>query len=494
MTASRDRQFLHDDSGVALLTVIGVVAVMTALATIGYFLASQSFVSTEVFQGEAQAFQVANAGVDTLYADIAANSSAALDNYEETRTIEVGGGMCEVKLTSLSGLEYLATAVGSTADGAQESIQVRFYYLNLWEMFIAAGEDEDSIGGGKINGNASIDGPFYVRGDLAATGSADFTRGPLFVTGDISSKGAFTIGTTAVPIDVYVGGAYPTAWPGNKNFHANRVSNRVPDLTAPIVDEAFLDAALSRAKRESIDNLEGTPEFAPVQNVEVVDDGTDDASTYATALGGTWTRPKAPGASLFYKYIGNDAGRASMNAGTTNLTLGANSFGSWENDGHGYTTGEWDDFAYNSAGAVDVLYIDGTVFIDGDLTFSNETVYKGNGALIVNGNVTITNDLNPASGSMNDREVLGIISTGVVTVNGDGNWGPFNTQGALYAKEQLDFGKANSSFKGSIVSPQINFPQANFHLVSEPQLPRFLPWSMPGRNTPFLIIGDWTRQ
>ncbi len=494
---------VRDDEGVALLTVIGVISVLTLLVIGTYNLASQSFTVDAKNDAESQAFQVANAGIDTVYADLSTNAGTevVLSHYDTPRAITVGAGSAEVTLEQEGGIEYVATSVGTAADGTTETIKVRFYYMNLWEMFIAAGEDDDSIGGGQINGNASVDGPFYVRGDLDSGGSSSFTRGPLFVTGSIGTLGGggtltTDIGTTSEPIDVYVGGTYPTTFPANKNFHAKRVSNSVPTITAPALDQAFMDAALSRAKLESCDNVMGTPEFVRGVNIETLS-GTGNAAEYPTAIDATWTRPKATNATMWYKVVDSspDAPMV-LGEGTTDLVIGGTgSFGSWQNDGHGYAAGQWDDFAYDDDN--DILYLEGTIFVDGDVTFNEDIQYRGNGALVVNGDVQINGQLVPyGTDTTNDMaadRVLGIISASSIYVQGDGNWGPWNTCGALYARNSLDFTKQNVNVKGSIIAPQINFPNANFHLESDPELPTFLPWSMPGRDTPVLVIGAWSR-
>lgn len=487
------RSRLREDSGVALVTVIGVISVLTIAVATAFYLAREAYTSTERIEAESQAFQVANAGIDTVYADLASNEGAevVLAKYETTRTINVGQGVAKVKLEKQPGIEYVVTSTGHAADGTIEQVKVRFYYLSLWEMFVAAGEDEDSLGGGAIDGNASVDGPFYVRGDLAGTGTTSFTRGPLFVTGDISMKGNFSIGTAAQPIDVFVGGTYPA---GGKNFYARHVSNSVPKITAPPLDDAFLDAAVSKAKTESCDDVQGTPEFEDATTNKETALGSGDASTYSSALPG-WTRPKAAGASTWYKYVGPEQGRSAIGHGETNLVIGGKgSWGSWENDGHGYTAGQWDDFAFDDDN--NILYVEGTVFIDGNVTFNENIRYRGNGALVVNGDVTVNGQLVPYAETreMSEDEVLGLISAKNIYIKGDGNWGPYNTVAALYGRDSLTFTKQNVNVKGSIISPQINFPQANFHLISDPQLPTFLPWSMPGRDTPILSIGAWSRQ
>ncbi|MBN2404717.1 MAG: hypothetical protein JXE06_03970 [Coriobacteriia bacterium] len=496
-TQGQVRRFVTADEGVALVTVLGVMAVLTILVASSFFLARQSYTSTDRLEAESQAFQKANAGIDTMYADLLANSSLALDNYGSGgRTLTVGDGTVNVSLESMGSMEYSAIATGYAADGTPESIKVRFFYLSIWDMFIAAGEDEDSIGGGKLNGNANVDGPFYVRGDLSGTGSMDFTGGPLLVTGDIDPKGAFTVGTTAEPIKVYCGGTYPTGWPSNKNFHTVGSISAPPEITLPVVDADFLDTAWSRAKTESVDNLQGTVEFSPTDNVEVADIINKDATTYPTALGGTWVRPKAPGATENYKVIGASTPSDIVTGGSTNLVLGTADFGSWYGDGKGYTVGQWDDFAYDyTGGAYDILYLEGTVVVDGDVTFNRSVKYRGNGALIVNGDVTIMENLKPYSGDMQTDEVLGIICTGSMYIYGEGNddWTDPDVAAALWSNGSMNFEKQNSVVKGSIIAPLINFPQANFHLYSDPNLPTFLPWSMPGRDAPLLLVGSWSR-
>ncbi len=45
----------------------------------------------------------------------------------------------------------------------------------------------------------------------------------------------------------------------------------------------------------------------------------------------------------------------------------------------------YDDFAFDAVN--DTLYVNGTVFIDGDLTITVPVVYKGNGAIVCNGDI-----------------------------------------------------------------------------------------------------------
>jgi len=492
-----------DDEGVALLTVIGVLAVMTVLAIMSYNLAGQGLLSATVHESESVAFQAANAGIDKAYAALATNDPSVLPGYAST-TITVGEGTADVSLAEISGIEYSCVATGYAPDGTTETVRVRFYYLNLWEMFIASGDDDESLGGGAINGNASVVGPFYVHGNINdATGDARFERGPLFVTGDISMKGSATIGTEDQPIDLYVGGTYPTA---SNRIYTRRVSNSVPKIAVPVVDQAFIDAAFAQANLESTDNLQGTnaPDdgFVADANVETPD-GTP--AGYAAFPDGSAVRTAATGASAWYKCIASGASASAIGEGASVLTIDSStpSFGSWSGDGRGYAGTASDDFAYDAVNGT--LYVEGTVFIDGDFVIDRDLKYRGNGAIVVNGDAALNNDLTPdtptATGdrpawSMDADHVLGIICAGTLSVAGDGNNpnGGFDVTAALYARDLMLFTGGNPYVKGSIISPQIDFAMANTHLESDPKLPEFLPRSMPGRDTPLLVVGAWSRQ
>lgn len=494
----------RDDEGVALITVIGVVLVMSILAIMSYNLASNALVATRVNESESDAFQVANAGIDTVYAALAMNDSTVVDYYSAGTTLTVGDGICEIALEEISGIEYSCTATGYAGDGTTETVKVRFYYLNLWEMFVASGGEDESLGGGAINGNASVVGPFYVHGNINdMTGNASFEKGPLFVTGDISTNGSATIGTEDVPIDLYVGGSYPTN--ANRIF-VRRVSNSVPDIAAPVLDQGFIDTAFAQSCVESVDNLQGTNSpsegFVASANNEAAD-GTPGA--YSDYPDGTSGRAAAAGASSWYKCITSGTSAAAIGEGTSLLVIDDNtaSFGSWAGDGWGYTGDATDDFAYDAA--TRTLYVEGTIFIDGDFVIETDILYVGNGAIVVNGDVTIDGDVTPNTPtatadrpaySMDSDHVLGIICAGTMGVAGDGNnvKGGFDVVAALYARDLLEFTSGSPFMRGSIVAPRIDFSQANTHLESDPELPEFLPKSMPGRDTPILVIGAWSRQ
>jgi len=58
------RNALRDDGGFALFVAMGAIAVMTAVATAGFWLAQETLHESGRVQGENRAFQVASSGLD----------------------------------------------------------------------------------------------------------------------------------------------------------------------------------------------------------------------------------------------------------------------------------------------------------------------------------------------------------------------------------------------------------------------------------------------
>jgi hypothetical protein len=483
---------LRHDDGVALMTVIGVVAVATALALGAFFLASQSITTSERVESESQAFQVANAGIDAALATIQ-NNGFNDDDYPMNDTLP--NGSYEVSITPITFSEYNVTSTGTSNDGAEEQIHVKFWYLNLWEMFFSAGDGPQSVtaGGGGMHGNTSIDGPFYVVGTIEFPANSSIERGPLFVReGQAVQRSSGTIGTAAVPIEVYATYGYDAQ--NESNVDISRLSYSPPDLTLPALDQDYLDYYFAAAVAESVDNVMGYQGMRDPDISNTEHDGSGDANTYPTAIAG---RAYAPGAQANYKVI-SPAGAtdpSALGAGATGLTIGGTgSWGAWEGNGYAIGSGKHDDFAYDDVN--DILYVEGNVFVDGPVTFAESIEYVGNGSIVANGDVWISDELRPQHNGydLSEDEALGVVSATTITfaINADNN-PPIDVAGAYFAKDGIIF-KKKLYFKGSIVAGHMWFETPNPHLITDPLLPSFLPESMPGAGNSMLISSQWSRQ
>jgi hypothetical protein len=101
---------------------------------------------------------------------------------------------------------------------------------------------------------------------------------------------------------------------------------------------------------------------------------------------------------------------------------------------------------------------------------------------------------------MGPRHVLGIATPADMTVYGQtyneaypSPSDPPKHACALYAGGRVTW-TTNNYFIGSIVAGHIHTGNNNVHMVTDPDLPDFLPDSLPGRDAPILTKGAWARQ
>jgi len=477
-----------DDRGIALVAVMGVIAVMTIIAVSAYVFSSQTLHETENVQNQTQAFQAANAGVDRALTRIQENGF--LDGDYPLNGNMTGGESYVASVSPTGNSEYLCISTGTDpSSGRTETIKVKFFYLNMWNMNLAGGTN-NALGGGAVRGTTSVYGPFYVRGGVTLGSNSVIENGPLFIKGgDLTLTGSGALGAPGRPVDVYVTGAYPAA--GSRNMYARTISQSVPDISLPVLDSAVMSQDYNQAKAQSMDNVQGYPDSG-ITNLE----STGAPSSYVSMLSG-WTRPKAAGASTFYKAVGTDAGIGALAAGTHGLTIGGTgSFGSWSGDGH-YTLTSHDDFSYDDVS--NVLTVEGTVFIDGPLTLNDSMVYRGNGALVCNGDITMNGDFVPQTGDGHPdaTHCVGLVTPGSIICNaGDSNTkdpeGLPDVAGAFFASRDWSMSK-NVLVKGSVLAGSITFAHSNQHLVTDPDLPSYLPRAMPGSGNSILTKGSWVR-
>jgi hypothetical protein len=490
---------LSDDSGYTLVAVMGIIALMTVLSIGAFSLSQQALQDTVRTTHTLTAFQAANSGADAALQRIMTRTYIAAD-YPMAHSFPDGSSYV-VTVTPQGSSNYLCDAAGLDSSGARAIVRVSFFSLNIWNMQIGSGQQ--SLGGGSVKGTTSVYGPLYVRGALALGSNSMIERGPLFVNvgsdtnSGITLQGNGKVGSLGT-VNVYCNGITPNT---GGNFNAV-VSNAVPNIALPPVDAAYLSEAYNQAKVESVDNLQGSPPSTEV-NLEC---DAGNAVTYQIIQppnSATWTRSKAAGASSYYKVVGSDSSWGpTVNGGSHGLTIGPTSFGTWYGDGHTTTPGQRDDFAFDAVNKI--LYVNGTVFVDGPLTLSGRIKYVGNGAIIVNGDVTIgtaNGDSlipNTLTGFMDAQHVLGLVTAGSISVgagtNNDKDPDAIpDVCGAFFAGG--DFGMNNNCLaRGSVLANSISFNHANQHLVTEPLLPTYLPESMPGNGQSILTKSAWVRQ
>ncbi|MDO8880753.1 MAG: hypothetical protein Q7W44_08140 [Coriobacteriia bacterium] len=529
---------LHrDDSGVALLTVLGVMLVITVLAIGSYALATQALHESVRVENETQAFRAASSGLELVLSTFSeSGAQAMMESGPETGSTP--DGTYVVTAEDLGNSEWRLTSVGTQTDGATETVRQQFYFIDLWKMNFSAGSSSLMSGSSALNGTSSIVGPFYMKGDLNIQANMAVIEGPLFVkSGDISIKNPnMWLGLYGQPIKVYCDGDIPEndgngSGKGTGVYVSHRIRS-VPDITLPAITQEMLEEWATTAKNESIDNIMGR---TAVANLESSDGHATSYVTMQPPGTMTWTRRKAQtdaaAASLPYKFIGDPSGVIeNIGDGATPLTIGGTgSFGAWGSttttDGvsltagppgsTGYPAGQRDDFAYDDTAKI--LYIHGTVFVDGPLTIAQNIKYVGNGTIITNGDVNLNGSIVPyytdaiANKNIqgeNNRWALGIVTPGDTNFNAGGNNPMAGTSasdreslrelaadyaGAFYVGGTAYFNNDNMLIRGTVLSSQMKFDKNNNLLITNPLLPTYLPDSLPGAGTGLLTPGLWSR-
>ncbi len=464
---------MRDDSGVAIIAVMGVLAVITVIAIAAFYLGQQTLHEATVTQRHSRAFQAASAGMDAALAEIQSKGLSA--SYTKTGSIS-GLGSYVVTLTALPSGEYKATSTGTSPDGSIERVSTLFFYLNLWDMSMGAGPGTGLGGGSGWNGNASIQGPLYIRGNMEWSANANYEKGPLFVKdGQLNITGSGNVGAADQPIKFY--SQYPPTGKTSQFYGTQYYS--VPDIVLPWVTQGYLNVVYQRAQLESMDNLMGELELP---NAEA-------------SLAGSPSYPRvgAPGSTTWYKVIDPTPGSAApLESGTAMLTLGQfDSFGGYEGAGYPLGSGQHDDFALKpgAAGVPGILYVEGTVFVDGDMAMTGDFEYVGKGAIICNGDFSLTDgSLLPQGGVIDANHSLGIVGPGNVKLDKS------YFRGAIFCNREAGLYGTHGGVQGTTLAGNLFGESPNIYIIQDPDLSDNLAGSLPGKGGGMVFTGLWTRQ
>lgn len=516
-----------DDSGVALITVLGVIMVITLLAFGSYTIAGQALTESDRVANETAAYRVASSGLDRELATF--QESGLTEAYP--KHFSTSEGTSTVTVETIGSSRYRLVSVGVSSDGSTETVAQEFYFMNLWKMNFAGTGDQSLVSGGdKISGGSNIVGPFYMKGDLTLDSSMSVQEGPIFVyNGDIKrTAGGVRFGDSGLRVDVFCDGNWSSLPDGEKKVFLGNVDASVPDIKTPVVSQADLASYASTAKAESVDNNMGSIDKATIANHEcgTTHQASDYIASAFTSTFSTSARTKAHATNANYKFIGAADGTiGTKGAGTYNFTLSDStpSFGWWGPTYAGtaalgyasvpgsfpasvYDTNVHDDFAWNTA--TNTLYIEGTVFVDGDVTLNPNIIYVGNGTIVANGDITVNGTLKPAGTTpqaRNNKWAIGLVSpTGITFTAGTGQMSGGNPDaaeirdrvpdvaGAFYAEGYISL-PAKLLMQGSVITGEIRAPKNNLWLVTNPMLPDYLPASLPGSGGGMMTPTRWMR-
>jgi hypothetical protein len=530
----RFKSALAADDGVALITVIGVMTVITILAVGSFTLANQSLHEAKVAEGESRAFRVAAAGLDRALSsfdlDMANTAAASTVTYPTFTTTE---GSANVTLTKTDGDagEFELVSMGTAIDGTKERVVQKFYFFNLWEMnFAGTGSQSLMSGSSGMNGSSNIYGPFYVVGNLSLDAFFKVKDGPLFVKkGNLATTSSATeIGTPEKKVRIY---CEQTATLVKGALYYTGPYRSVPTIELPVLTYDDMRASATLAQMQSVDGKmsRSSETMMTVDNREILSWG---GATYKFFGEATSTvKPLGLGST---KIVLGTPDNGNANAGK-------GSFGAWgaiettmqvipaRGGASPYPNNTHDDFAYwdnpksNTAAAYiaapsmlipadwDLMFISGTVFIDGPLTIDDNVMYIGNGTIVVNGPIILNGKVRPYSYSEasvvvnkvgeDKKWCLGLVTPSTITMNAsNSNNGvepvrdnAFDYAGAFYTDNTLTITRPSVSVRGSILSKKMDLLGTNGDIVTNPLLPTYLPDSLPGGGEGIISPGLWSR-
>lgn len=353
----------RDESGIALISAIGILAVLSILGVTVVTYSSASYRTAEYSSSRSIADHVAEAGLNQAAAVLATATNPASPSALPPQTTAVEGGT--VTTTGvLAGDTWTLTAVATVKNptGAADitrrvKSRVRISYdtsssgNEAWNYNYA----DDTSTCTEVKNSVKIGTPFFVRGNLCLSNTAEIYGSPLKVGGTVTLTNTSHIGTATSRVgEVHVAGGC-------------RIDGGAP--VSPCGDAQRVYAAAPGA-----DTNVGTITKPPI----------DLAKWYAESRPGplgNCTQGSFPGG-----FDNDTAMNRSLPAKVTLMPASAYDcvFTSGE-----HTLGRiaW------TGGAAGTLTVMGTIFFDGDIEMTGSTkgVYQGRGVIYASGTIEMGN-------------------------------------------------------------------------------------------------------
>lgn len=471
------KRIIKDEQGIAMVVVVGIMLIITALA-FGSMAVSESDLKLSARdQDSMQALHIAEAGLQKALWQLEEQGN---NISPKTFAVNVGNGAAEVNAIQDPASQWYWTIESTgTCGQAHRKLKVTVFNFSLWNLNMGLGQNNSLASGGNgLLGTTSIDGPFYVRGNVQLTGNSSITGGPFFVkTGTLRfMDNGSCLGTESSPVAAYIEPADGNEDildkhgdplnPGDPQVKVSQLSNQCPDIKLPLLDalQSYWDIAANESTATTV--------------------------TIYSEVGFT-------SHSGHYKVLSENS------SGPTNLPIelrheyklnnSSNSFGLTE----GFA---WDPLNHK-------LYVNGTVFIDGNLTIGDDAnsdiTYYGRGTIVVNGTITINGKLRPpydatkGAYEVDGSHVLGLVTAESITINTSGSNSRDrnlpDVTGAFFASKEVKIAQNNTTFVGSMIAGVLNIADGtnNSHLFTHPSLPDFLPPSLPGSTKYLAMTSSW---
>jgi hypothetical protein len=249
---------LKDESGVALVMAVGILAVLMVTGASLVYYAGSNVQNAERSVDDTRALALGEAGMnyarailwhagDPTVATAVPSCSATPSSLAlEGGTVSYCGTYDSATQTwTLTGTGTQASPIaGGAALSRTVSSQVQITGGGSWDPawgYLFA----DTSGCTNLKNSITIDAPIYVRGDLCMENSATITSDLVQVRGKVEIKDTAAIGTVSVPVaDVQVTSGCRYPWSGtyvspcgtSQRVYKTNFSSTVPDITKPSVN------------------------------------------------------------------------------------------------------------------------------------------------------------------------------------------------------------------------------------------------------------------
>lgn len=255
--------YFRSTDGNALVLAIVVSAILLIVMLVGILLIRQQTHLISGSRRKSEALSVAEAGLDAAVWRLERNQTldftADGDGDNSKYTLEGYNSQGKYKVTferpvSGNSFYYVVTSEGTQmGSNFKKTIRQDVYYINLSRSIYSY---SGTNGGGQMEGNLNIKGPFYSSGNLTLSGNVgvfnleNTTGNPIMVRGNLvlNSNSVKVGGNTASlgpnsPMAVFVKGSIIEGNPqGDQVF--NLISKQVPEVTLPKISRTqYLDAA-----------------------------------------------------------------------------------------------------------------------------------------------------------------------------------------------------------------------------------------------------------
>src|SRR5439155_18034991 len=77
--------------------------------------------------------------------------------------------------------QHTVTSTSTTSRGERRTVRARVDSFNVWDFEFSGAGTSTAGANGSLEGNVSLHGPFYSRGDLVMSGSTELHVGPIYV-------------------------------------------------------------------------------------------------------------------------------------------------------------------------------------------------------------------------------------------------------------------------------------------------------------------------